>query len=82
MRTRGGAGGGVGVGLTVLAWVLLAGWRGVDGSRVWVDEAGGYRDVLAVLHPAVRPHNCTAFFSNLEVRYSFALFVHTCKMVN
>ena len=40
----------------------------VEGSRVWVDEAGGYREVVAVIHPALRPHNCTSFFNNLKVR--------------
>lgn len=86
MRTWGGAG------VAVVVWVVaVVGWRGggvarVEGSRVWVDEAGGYRDVLAVLHPALRPHNCTAFFHNLKVsgseRCCSLTFKHLRRPVN
>lgn len=73
------------VGVVVAVGVLTAGWRGggvvvVEGSRVWVDEAGGYREVVAALHPALRPHNCTTFFDNLKVRsQSFTCNLRTCR---
>ncbi|MPC31406.1 hypothetical protein E2C01_024694 [Portunus trituberculatus] len=60
------------VGVVVAVCVAATGWRGggvvvVEGTRVLVDETGGYRQVVAALHPAIRPHNCTTFFHNLKV---------------
>ena len=72
------------MGVVVAVGMVVAGWHGggvgVEGSRMWMDEAGGYREVVAALHPTLRPHNCTVFFHNLKVSsQSFTCHLPICR---